>query len=111
MWGVLLCVQGTNLLIPLHGYPVMNETKFPKRVDFGVGKVCGATGSVSDTCIHMHTHTHSPRIAQLSASFLVQSKPRKSAWGKEGERYHVCVRGCVRVCVCMCVCVGGWVCT
>ena len=26
--------QGGNLLVPLHGYPVMNETKFPKRVDF-----------------------------------------------------------------------------
>eukprot|EP00798_Chlamydomonas_sp_ICE-L_P009093 gene9093-16217_t len=24
-----------NLLIPLHAYPVMNETKFPKRIDFG----------------------------------------------------------------------------
>ncbi|KAF5829844.1 hypothetical protein DUNSADRAFT_15429 [Dunaliella salina] len=26
--------EGGNLLVPLHGYPIMNETKFPKRVDF-----------------------------------------------------------------------------
>eukprot|EP00983_Pelagomonas_calceolata_P121055 1160763-Pelagomonas_calceolata.AAC.4 len=25
---------GGNLLVPLHGYPIMNETKFPKRIDF-----------------------------------------------------------------------------
>ncbi|KAJ9510217.1 hypothetical protein QJQ45_015701 [Haematococcus lacustris] len=24
-----------NLVIPLHAYPIMNETKFPKRLDFG----------------------------------------------------------------------------
>lgn len=27
--------QGENLLVPLHAYPIMNETKFPKRIDFG----------------------------------------------------------------------------
>ena len=32
---VCVCVQEENLLIPIHAYPVMNETKFPKRVDFG----------------------------------------------------------------------------
>eukprot|EP00200_Dunaliella_tertiolecta_P013188 CAMPEP_0202393904 /NCGR_PEP_ID=MMETSP1127-20130417/93151_1 /ASSEMBLY_ACC=CAM_ASM_000462 /TAXON_ID=3047 /ORGANISM="Dunaliella tertiolecta, Strain CCMP1320" /LENGTH=500 /DNA_ID=CAMNT_0048996499 /DNA_START=1421 /DNA_END=2920 /DNA_ORIENTATION=- len=26
--------EGGNLLVPLHGYPIMNETKFPKRIDF-----------------------------------------------------------------------------
>ena len=28
-------MQPENLLIPLHAYPVMNETKFPSRIDFG----------------------------------------------------------------------------
>ncbi len=26
---------GENLLVPMHAYPVMNETKFPRRIDFG----------------------------------------------------------------------------
>jgi len=30
-----VALQGENLLIPIHAYPIMNETKFPKRVDFG----------------------------------------------------------------------------
>lgn len=28
-------MQEENLLIPIHAYPIMNETKFPKRLDFG----------------------------------------------------------------------------
>jgi hypothetical protein len=38
----MTCAQPDNLLIPLHAYPVMNETKFPTRIDFGkcaVGEV------------------------------------------------------------------------
>lgn len=27
--------QPENLLVPLHAYPIMNETKFPTRIDFG----------------------------------------------------------------------------
>lgn len=39
MHHCLLCpptFQGENLLIPIHAYPTLNETKFPTRVDFGV---------------------------------------------------------------------------
>ena len=28
-------MQDGNLLVPLHGYPMMNQTQLPKRLDFG----------------------------------------------------------------------------
>ena len=28
-------LQGQNLLVPIHAYPMLNHTQFPKRVDFG----------------------------------------------------------------------------
>ena len=30
-----LLLQGQNLLVPIHAYPMLNHTQFPKRVDFG----------------------------------------------------------------------------
>ena len=28
--------DGTSLLVPIHGYPIMNDVVFPKRLDFGI---------------------------------------------------------------------------
>ena len=33
--SVALLLQGQNLLVPIHAYPMLNHTQFPKRVDFG----------------------------------------------------------------------------
>ena len=30
-----VAVQGGNLLIPIHAYPMMNQTTFPRRITFG----------------------------------------------------------------------------
>ncbi|GMH34242.1 hypothetical protein BSKO_02076 [Bryopsis sp. KO-2023] len=31
--------EGENLLVPIHGYPTMNESRFPSQVDFGLCRV------------------------------------------------------------------------
>ena len=33
--SLALLLQGQNLLVPIHAYPMLNHTQFPKRVDFG----------------------------------------------------------------------------
>ncbi len=40
---IAFTAQDENLLIPIHAYPIMNETKFPKRIDFGRVRSEGVT--------------------------------------------------------------------
>ena len=65
--------QGENLLIPIHAYPMMNQTKFPRRISFGkcaVGETC--TKRVSLTCNVPIDFEYEITMLEASAAFVVQ---------------------------------------
>jgi len=65
--------QGENLLIPIHAYPMMNQTKFPRRISFGkcaVGETY--TKRVSLTCNVPIDFEYKITMLEASAAFVVQ---------------------------------------
>ncbi|DBA94356.1 TPA: hypothetical protein ACH3X1_001962 [Trebouxia sp. C0004] len=65
--------QGKNLLIPIHAYPMMNQTKFPRRISFGkcaVGETY--TKRVSLTCNVPIDFEYEITMLEASAAFVVQ---------------------------------------
>ena len=40
--------EDENLLIPIHGYPVINEVVFPRVLDFGANALCDTTTKIID---------------------------------------------------------------
>ncbi len=65
--------QGENLLIPIHAYPMMNQTKFPRRISFGkcaVGETY--TKRVSLTCNVPIDFEYEITMLEASAAFVVQ---------------------------------------
>ena len=65
--------QGENLLIPIHAYPMMNKTKFPRRISFGKCAV-GETyiKHVSLTCNVPIDFEYEIKMLEASAAFVVQ---------------------------------------
>ncbi|DBA89741.1 TPA: hypothetical protein ACH3X2_004621 [Trebouxia sp. C0005] len=65
--------QGGNLLIPIHAYPMMNQTKFPRRISFGkcaVGETY--TKRVNLTCNVPIEFEYEITMLEASAAFTVQ---------------------------------------
>lgn len=65
--------QGANMLIPIHAYPMMNQTKFPRRISFGKCAV-GETYAkhVSLTCNVPIDFEYEISMLQPNAAFVVQ---------------------------------------
>ncbi|KAL3159192.1 hypothetical protein ABBQ32_011175 [Trebouxia sp. C0010 RCD-2024] len=70
---VRIHTQGTNVLIPIHAYPMMNQTKFPRRISFGkcaVGETY--TKHVSLTCNVPIDFEYEISMLQPNAAFVVR---------------------------------------
>lgn len=44
--AIRIHTEGQDLLIPLHGYPVMNKVEFPTQISFGNTPLCEAVERV-----------------------------------------------------------------
>lgn len=68
-----VAVQGGNLLIPIHAYPMMNQTSFPRRISFGK---CGigesTTRRVNLTCNVPIDFEYEITVIKPNAAFAVQ---------------------------------------